>query len=64
MSRNLKLRYENEDEREDVKRYNPRTAHGRELAELRRKMEAEGVQMLTPAQVTQEVRERRGGADA
>jgi hypothetical protein len=43
--------------------YQPRTAHGKLLVELRRKIIAEGTPLLTLEQVRREVQNRRGGGN-
>ena len=48
----------------DPGEYVPKTARGRRLAEIRRRIIAEGTPLLSPEQVAEEVKERRGGADA
>ncbi len=46
------------------KEYVPKTARGRDLMEIRRRIIAEGAPLLTPEGVAREVRKRRGGSSS
>jgi hypothetical protein len=45
----------------ETESFSPKTSRGRRLLELRQKIIAAGIPLLSPEEIEEEIRERRGG---